>query len=53
MLAAMTEPADPFAPPPSPSRQRTGTRIVSVQVVTFGTVIATAIALIVYFALRA
>jgi hypothetical protein len=48
----MTEPKDPFAPPPSTSRGPAGTRIAAVQLATYGTVIVTAIALIVYFALR-
>jgi hypothetical protein len=47
------EPVEPFSPPPTPSRRRGGgTRILSVQIAVFGVVIATAIALIVYFALR-
>jgi hypothetical protein len=44
---------EPFSPPPSPSRRRGGgTRIVAMQFAAFGVVIATAIALVVYFALR-
>jgi hypothetical protein len=47
------EPAGPFTPPPTRTRRRgTGVRIVSVQIAAFGVVVATAIALIVYFALR-
>jgi hypothetical protein len=47
------EPAEPFSPPPTPSRRGAGgTRVVPVQIAVVGVVVATAIALIVYFALR-
>jgi hypothetical protein len=47
------EPPEPFSPPPTPSRRRVGgTRILPVQIAVFGVVVVTAIALIVYFALR-
>jgi hypothetical protein len=47
------EPAEPFSPPSAPTRRRAGgTRIVSVQIAVYAIVVATAIALIVYFAVR-
>jgi hypothetical protein len=47
------EPGRPFSPPPSPTRKRAGgTRILSVQIAVFATIVATAVALIVYFTLR-
>ena len=44
---------EPFSPPPSRSRRhRVASRIGSAQVVAFATVILTALALVVYFAIR-
>ncbi|MFN2467133.1 MAG: hypothetical protein ABR521_03235 [Gaiellaceae bacterium] len=45
-------PQAPFAPPPSPSRRGVGSRIVPAQLATYGVVIGTAVALILYLALR-
>ena len=43
---------EPFSPPPAAPRRRAASRIVSVEIATYAIVVATAIALVLYFALR-
>lgn len=43
---------EPFSPPPSRTRRRVATRMLSVQAAVYAIVVATAVALIVYFAAR-
>jgi hypothetical protein len=43
---------EPFAPPPTRTRRRVASRIVPVQAATIAIVVATALGLVAYFALR-
>jgi hypothetical protein len=44
--------SEPFSPPSTRRRRRVASRLVSVQAATYAIVVATAVALIVYFAIR-